>query len=379
MRLSMFSKRHFINLLLLLLLTAPAFAQDTQPAAVAASVGPFALLHPEDWTAFAGPNGTLLIGQRDPQAAGVDASTIAENAVVIQVRTFGLNRIPVDNPTVEQIMLALLTSQNQEGAELPEVTVSAGERLQFARAELSTEDQPGLLYTGILNEISFVIVVVTTRGDAQLAPNEPTVLAILDSLTLSFTVEEYQPLLAQYAEFEQSRTAQGFPLLGSADAPVQFVEIGSFDCSACRLFHSEVLPLLLPRIATGDVAFVYVPVFGTGSLPDGDSAARAALCVSDFWAYHDRLFELHAEGGFAFLYERLQREASALNVAPADFDACFVDERTTAILQSANQFAASYMERLSTPTLLVNGQPVPFNIGAINLAIDTALAEANQE
>jgi hypothetical protein len=376
----MFIRRHAsILLITLLMLIVPASAQDTPPASVAASVGPFALLHPEDWTAFAGPNGTLMIAQRDPQAVGIDASTIAANAVVIQVRTFGLNRIPVDNPTAEQIMQALLLSQNQDGAELPEVTISAGERLQFARAEVSTPDQVGLILTGILNEVSFVIVIVTTRGDAQLPPNEPTVLAILDSLTLSFETGDYPALLARYAELEQGTTEQGFPLLGDPDAPVQFVEIGSFDCSACRLFHSDLLPLLLPRIAAGEISLTYVPVFGTGSLPDGDSAARAALCVADFWAYHDRLFDLHTEGGFAFLYERLQHEAAALEVDPVEFDACFVADATTAILQRANQFASQYMERLSTPTLLVNGQPVPFHIGAINLAIDSALAEANQE
>jgi hypothetical protein len=37
------------------------------------------------------------------------------------------------------------------------------------------------------------------------------------------------------------------------------------------------------------------------------------------------------------------------------------------------------MERLSTPTLLVNDQPVPFNVSAIMLAIDTALAGTEQE
>src|SRR5690349_12070288 len=42
---------------------------------------------------------------------------------------------------------------------------------------------------------------------------------------------------AAYAGIPQSTTADGFPVLGSDDAPVKVIEYASFDCPHCLEFH----------------------------------------------------------------------------------------------------------------------------------------------
>lgn len=84
------------------------------------------------------------------------------------------------------------------------------------------------------------------------------------------------------------------PMLGSARAEVVVVEISSFKCSHCRVFHEQTFPRLREQyIASGRVQWVllnaaddpaeeFSPVF---------SLARCALRQGKFWDALDTLFQ----------------------------------------------------------------------------------------
>ena len=73
-----------------------------------------------------------------------------------------------------------------------------------------------------------------------------------------------QDLLDRYQGIPQSMNDQGFPVLGSPDAPVQVVEYSSFDCPHCAEFEAGVTPALVDRVKAGDINFTYAPLYGTG-------------------------------------------------------------------------------------------------------------------
>ena len=183
--------------------------------------------------------------------------------------------------------------------------------------------------------------------------------------------------LTRYDDLEQSVNELGFPVLGNPDAPVVVTEIGSFDCPHCGTFHETMFPELLPRVEAGEIQFVYVPVFGTGNLPNGQGAAMASICALEqdsFWLFHDMLFGWQSFGTSAFSTERINAGVEALELDAEAFAECMNSEDTIATLENAFTTARELPEFSGTPTILVNGEKVDNGINVINEAIDNALA-----
>lgn len=190
-----------------------------------------------------------------------------------------------------------------------------------------------------------------------------------------------EEVLARYDGLAQSKTTEGFPVLGDPNAPVKVVEYSSFDCPHCREFHDQAVPALIDRVRAGDINFTYVPVYGTGGIPNGQGAARAAVCAGEqgaFWQYHDTLFNW--QGTFAnqaFSQNRLASGVSTLGLNQDTWNTCMSgtlpDTVITAALTSAQSLGDSFQ---GTPTILVNGAVSALDLSAINTAIDTALAAA---
>jgi protein-disulfide isomerase len=185
--------------------------------------------------------------------------------------------------------------------------------------------------------------------------------------------------LERYAGIPQNTTDEGFPQLGDPKAPVHITEYSSYDCTHCADFHSLVFINLIDRVRAGEVVYTYVPLYGTGSIANGQGAARAALCAgeqSSFWEYHDALYEWQTlYNQEAFTYERLVTGAENLGLDRLAFEQCFEGDTISGILDSAYVAAGQLEDFVGTPTVVIND--VMVSLDKVSAAIDEALAASD--
>jgi protein-disulfide isomerase len=142
--------------------------------------------------------------------------------------------------------------------------------------------------------------------------------------------------------------------LGSAEATVEIIEFGDYNCGYCGRFHRDTLPQIMETY--GDrIRFVYrdYPILAESSL----TAALANRCAGEqgaFWEYHDVLYA--NQGGFADA-AAFGRFAEQLGLDSAAFNTCVEDQRYL------NEVVADYREAQAlgirgTPAFFINGRPV---------------------
>lgn len=164
-------------------------------------------------------------------------------------------------------------------------------------------------------------------------------------------------VLEHYIGFEQGYTEQGFPRLGSADAPVVIEEFSSFACPHCREFHEEQFADLLDEIAAGQVQFILisVPHIGAGA----KNAAKGALCAGEqgrFWEMADVLFDWQDRYlTSVFAERRIKLGAKNLGLDTAAFDEC-MDRDQPVIDRARDEFHTRGLT--GTPSLFLNGERV---------------------
>jgi protein-disulfide isomerase len=102
-------------------------------------------------------------------------------------------------------------------------------------------------------------------------------------------------------------------------------------------------------------------------------AARCAGALGRYWPYHDRLFAAQPD----FERESLVRYAVELGLPREAFTKC-LDERRYAAAVEADVTQARALGIRSTPTFLINGQPLigAHPVEAFRTAIDEALRRA---
>jgi protein-disulfide isomerase len=164
---------------------------------------------------------------------------------------------------------------------------------------------------------------------------------------------------ALYAGLERGTTEQGFPRLGSADAPILIEDFSSFACPHCRAFHNERFPNLIDEITTGEVQFVVIPVSNIGS--GAEDAAKGAFCAGEqgyFWEMSDVLFDWQDRFVmFTFDQRRLRKGAADLGLDSDAFDACLDADHTKQLIDAAlNEFKGRGLS--GTPTFFINGEQV---------------------
>jgi protein-disulfide isomerase len=185
---------------------------------------------------------------------------------------------------------------------------------------------------------------------------------------------------ARYEGIPKSETDEGYPVLGSDDAPVKVLEYASFDCSHCREFHETVASTVIDRVRQGQVQFTYMPLFGTGGISNGEGAARAALCVAKqgkFWEFHDALFDWQGlYANTAFSDQRLKTGITNVGVDRAQWDTCMAQNLPQTTLDAA--LRASQLQNITgTPAIVVNGTMLPvFDLATVTTAIDQAFAQS---
>ncbi|MBN1678698.1 MAG: thioredoxin domain-containing protein [Anaerolineae bacterium] len=162
-----------------------------------------------------------------------------------------------------------------------------------------------------------------------------------------------------YAGLERGYTDQGFPRLGSADAPTLVEDFSSFACPHCRDFHDGPFNGLLDEIAAGQVQFVFIPLphIGMGA----NSAAKGALCAGEqgqFWEMHDVLFSWQEKFIFSTFNERrINKGARNLGLDADAFETCMNDDQVEQVLDWAR---AEFDRRglRGTPSFFIDGQRV---------------------
>jgi protein-disulfide isomerase len=186
----------------------------------------------------------------------------------------------------------------------------------------------------------------------------------------------------RYANIPQAQTDEGYPILGNREAPVELIEYSSFDCTHCQEFHEAVTVNLIDRVRAGELSFTYVPVFNTGSVTNGEGAARAAICVAEqaaFWPYHDALFTWQSlYGNSAFSQNRLASGVENLGLDRAEWEQCLRSDLPDRVALSPQEVQAVVDNFPGTPAVVVNGRLMapPLDLSSVTAAIDQALASS---
>ncbi|NWF70415.1 MAG: thioredoxin domain-containing protein [Chloroflexi bacterium] len=202
------------------------------------------------------------------------------------------------------------------------------------------------------------------------------VIIILSNLPADAPIPEYTQ--TRYQGLEVSQSSEGYPRIGNPNAPVVVKEYSSFDCPHCKTFHDDVLPGILERVRSGDVQFIFVPLFGTGGIANGEGAAYASVCAlqqGGFWPFHDALFDW--QGRFvnqAFTQARMGTAITSLGMDRGAFDACLRSGTPGTVTQTALAEARTVPDFTGTPFVTVNGvAATPPDLATINQTIDQAL------
>lgn len=370
-----------LTMLLLMALLVPFVAAQEGSDPTTTTIGPLTMILPEGWLALEGYDGSIVISNVDLAAYGPEDELPPEfmGAQFSMFNTAEFAEFTEDlSPT--GILNGILAIQNVEGA--PEVFDVEDASMAIAMTRLNMTEQISSVFVLALSDSTTALVSVGAFDNEMMDAADEIVLQVLN--TLSYEVEAPIPeeTLARYEGLPTRTTEEGFPQIGEEDAPVQILEISSFSCPACRQFHDVIFTdSVLAHIAEGDVVFTYLVVHGAGNVGDGESAARASLCLEDdslFWPYHDMLFGWQEFGNSAFLFDRLLSGAEALGVDADAFNTCFTSEAPIETINAGFSAAGELLgDRLSTPTIVVNGELVPNTPDAIEQAIEAALAAAS--
>jgi protein-disulfide isomerase len=167
---------------------------------------------------------------------------------------------------------------------------------------------------------------------------------------------------------------------GDENASVVIIEFADFQCPFCGQYANDTAPQIDGQyIKTGKARFGFMNFAFLGD--ESTWSAEAAECASDqnkFWEYHDKLYSSQAgENKGAFNKDNLKKLAEELGLDTATFNDCLDSGKYTNLIQADTQVSSSIGVQ-STPTFLINGEPVigaqPFNV--FKQTIDQELAAA---
>lgn len=167
--------------------------------------------------------------------------------------------------------------------------------------------------------------------------------------------------------------------LGNPKAKVVLVEYASLSCPHCARFYGSVFPDLKKKyIDTGKVQFVYRE-FITSPAEIAVPATMLARCGGKdrYFQIIDRVFatqeEMYKDGTVGGVHRILRREAAAVGIDSAAYDACVQDEAGFEALKARLELASTTDKVEGTPTFDVNGKRIAAPLGK---EMDLATLEA---
>lgn len=174
-------------------------------------------------------------------------------------------------------------------------------------------------------------------------------------------------------------------LMGDANAPVQVLEFGDFECPQCGNFATLTEPDVRTRlINTGVVAFRFYD-FPLTQHKNTFTAHLAAACADDqgkFWEMHDRIYAGQDEWSdlvnpaMTDPLSILRRYAKELGLDVKPWEQCVTTQKYTAKIKG-NQAEGFRRKVESTPTLVIGNKQVnSLTYDQFKQLVDDALAGA---
>lgn len=164
---------------------------------------------------------------------------------------------------------------------------------------------------------------------------------------------------------------------GNSNAKVTLIEYADFECPACKIYSTEVLPKLMDNYKENlKIVFRHFPLPQHKKAVDAAKAVEAAGRQGKFWEMHDLLYEKQDEWSSGNLKEKLVSYAQELGLNIEQFNKDFDSDETSQSIKKDE--ADGYTLRInSTPTFYVNGKKASVNNGYEDLkkAIDGAMGK----
>ncbi len=244
--------------------------------------------------------------------------------------------------------------------------------MQKEPAPIETQTQPALTITIQSWATPIVGVVMLVFGLLVGYYGRPLMLSQVQS---EASVNSELPIViptadnsAAQQDLMETVVAQTRHFRGDANALVTIIEFGDFQCPFCGQ-HAATVGTQIDEeyIQSGKVRFGYFNFAFLGQ--ESNWSAEAAECASDqnkFWEYHDMLYSSQSgENQGAFNKDNLKKFAEDLGLDTSAFNDCFDSGKYTQLIQEESSTASSIGVR-STPTFLINGQPLvgaqPFEV-----------------
>jgi len=163
-----------------------------------------------------------------------------------------------------------------------------------------------------------------------------------------------------FAENRKLLTIGDSPTIGPDNATVTVYEFSDFQCPHCKVF-AESLKEITPKYP--QVRFVYKNFPLEQIHPWALSAALAARCALQtsndaFWKVSDAIFQDQSTLTAEDAPKQLKGYAVAAGVPAAAYDACIANPATKAAIDKDIALGMA-IEIGSTPTVFVNGRPLP--------------------
>lgn len=206
-----------------------------------------------------------------------------------------------------------------------------------------------LVVAGVLVVLVVLAIVLTGRDEAD---------------DVELTYPEQTTLL------DEDRPGSGAFLLGE-EGEVDVVVYEDFQCPACRAFERESGPYLAELALSDEVSLLKRPIAildrVTGDGIYSTRSAAAAACVGStrddeaYAAFSDALFAEQppeAEPGDGLTDARLVELAARAGADGPEVETCIVEGTFVPWAAESTQAAGEALDRLSTPTVLVDGEVV---------------------
>ena len=210
----------------------------------------------------------------------------------------------------------------------------------------------GGLHAGPVEDLYAVPVTVTNQGQSDMA----LVLVSKDGKYMfRGDIEDLDsnPL----ADTRRQITVDGYASKGPANAKVEIVEFGDFECPSCRQLE-YILRAVLPKYPQVRYVFKDFPLDSIH--PWASTAALAGHCVlkqgaETFWKFHDTVYDdqdlISTENATSKLADIASKAGADLNT----YQACMADPKTLEIVKKSTE-EGQKLQITGTPTTFVNGR-----------------------